>query len=244
MPPRGFKYKLTSALSVVLVCLISQGLIARQTRSAVPLAQKDCGDSILKMKCAYPQSDEYQYVPECCTERMQEIAFDSERRPLPSNLALAVDGCVDRLGKEPYHWLHHYCAGINRLTRYKRSLTNGLGSYSSMLEKQQKQKETLIAAIKEFGMIEKVYLGAHSPLYTNIILNYAKALNLLGRKTEAFSKLNDGIVAEPANELFYLYLAQILLDSGNKNKATQILELGYGRTKGSAKIADMLSRLK
>jgi hypothetical protein len=241
MSSRRFLYRLAQAFSVACVCFISQSVIFSETQSAVFSDQKECGDPILKMKCSYPQMDEYQYLPTCCMAKVEGMKYSNEVRALPQKLASITDKCVNDIGKGTWRYLHHYCAGINRIGRFQRAILSGSGGILNMTNG---QRDTLLYALSEFKMIERIYLNEGSPLYEETIKNHAKALHYLGREQEAFSKLSEGIAAHPAKDSLYLYLAQMLLNIGNKEKAKQVLELGYSRTNESPQIADMLSRLK
>jgi predicted Zn-dependent protease len=108
----------------------------------------------------------------------------------------------------------------------------------------EKQRGTLLYALDEFKMIEPPFRKAGSPLYTETVKNHAKVLRFLGRTQEAMSKIAEGIAAHPAKDALYLYLAQMLLEMGDKKQAKQVLELGYKRTKGSKRIGKMLSGLR
>lgn len=108
----------------------------------------------------------------------------------------------------------------------------------------EKQRDTLVSALPEFNMIEPPFRKAGSPLFAETIKNHAKVLHLLGRTQEAMSKIAEGIAANPTKDALYLYLAQILLETGDKEQAKQVLELGYKRTNGSKRIDEMLSGLR
>jgi tetratricopeptide (TPR) repeat protein len=236
MPLRNIQYRrLTLGFGVLCLLLVSIGLIASQSTA---LAGEG---AILKMKHAYPTRDEYPYLCRYCMVKTEELLLRREGRDLPPNLAREREAWKKKLGKTSWVWLHHFCAGLNRIGRFERSLISGVGSRWNMTEK---QRGTLIYALGEFKMIEPPFRKAGSPLYTKTIYYHAKVLRLLGRMQEAMSKIAEGIAADPAKDALYLYLAQILLEVGNKKQATQVLELGYKRTKGSKRIGKMLSGLR
>lgn len=236
MPLRNIQYRrLTLGFGVLCLLLVSIGLIASQSTA---LAGED---AILKMKHAYPTRDEYPYLSRYCMVKTEELLLGREGRDLPPNLAREREAWKKKLGKTSWVWLHHYCAGLNRIGRFERSLVSGVGSRWNMTEK---QRGTLLYALKEFEMIGPPYRKAGSPLYAPTVMNHAKALHLLGRTREAILKIKEGIAAHPAKDTLYLYLAQILLEVGGKKQAKQVLELGYKRTKGSKRIGKMLSGLR
>jgi tetratricopeptide (TPR) repeat protein len=198
-------------------------------------------DAILKMKYAYPQRDEYVYLPEFCIPRVEGIKLKQENRDKPPSLIKAAKAWEKKLGGTTWLYLHHYCGGVNQIGRYERSLAAGVGNKQNMTKM---QKATLINALGNFKMIEPPYRKVNSPLYASTIINHAKAFNLLGRKQEAILKLKEGISAEPSKDILYLNLAQIFLEVGDKNQAKQVLETGYKQTGGSKRIGAMLSDLK
>ncbi|MBE9534556.1 MAG: tetratricopeptide repeat protein [Proteobacteria bacterium] len=236
MPLRNIQYRrLTLGFGVLCLLLVSRGSIG-----SASTALADEG-AILKMKHAYPTRDEYPYLSGCCAVKTEELLLKRESRALPPNLARAREAWKKKLGKTSWVWLHHFCAGLNRIGRFERSLASGVGSRWNMTEK---QRGTLLYALKEFEMIEPPFRKAKSPLYAETIKNHAKTLRLLGRTPEAMSKIKEGIAADPAKAALYLYLARILLEMGDKKQAKQVLELGYKRTKGSNRIGKMLSGLR
>lgn len=236
MPLRNIQYRrLTLGFGVLCLLLVSIGSIASASTALVD------EDAILKMKHAYPTRDEYPYLPPCCTVKLEAIRVKRATGALPPNLARAQEAWAKKLGRSVWPWMHHFCAGLNRIVRFEKSLRSGVGSTLSMTEK---QRGTLLYALNEFKMIEPPFLKAGSPLYAETIKNHAKALRLLGRPWKAILKIKEGITADPARDALYLYLAQILLEMGDKKQAKQVLELGYKRTKGSKRIGKMLSGLR
>lgn len=236
MPLRNIQYRrLTLGSGVLCLLFVSIVLIASPSAAIVD------EDAILKMEHAYPQRDEYPYLPSFCAVKLEDMKLKNESRALPPNLARAKKAWVKKLGKTTWTYLHHFCAGLNRIGRFERSLINGVGSTWNMTEK---QRGTLLYALKEFKMIEPALRKAGSPLYASTIMNHAKAFHLLGRTREAILKIQEGIAADPSKDALYLYLAQILLEMGDKKQAKQVLELGHKRTKGSKRIGKMLSGLR
>jgi len=234
MPLRDFRFRLTLGFRVLFLLLVSIGSIPAASTALLD------EDAVLKMKHAYPQRDEYPYLPGYCAVKREEMLLKHEGRALPPKLARVRQAWVKKLGRTSWVWLHHYCAGINRIKRFERSKAYGVGGTLTMTKK---QRETLLCALREFKMIEGPYSKARSPLYTRTIISHAKALRLLGRTREAMSKLSEGIAANPTVDALYLSLARMLLELGDKKQAKKVLELGYKRTKGSRRIGKMISGL-
>ena len=196
-------------------------------------------ESILKMKQAYPQRDEYSYLPKFCAVKLEELKYKG--MPLPANISRAQKMYTKKLGTTTWTYMHHYCAALNRIGRFERSLMFGIGSRTNMTKH---QRGTLLYALNEYKMIQPPYKKSRSPLYVETIKNYAKVFHLLGRTSEAILKIKEGLAYNPRKDTLYLYYAEILLDIGRKQQAKQVLELGYKRTNGSKRINKVLSSIK
>lgn len=227
--------KLTLGFGVLFMLLVSIVLIASESMATID------EDTILKTKYSYPQRDEYKFLPGCCEVVLEKIKFKKETGRVPQKIIRAQTAWRKKLGGVSMTWLHHFCAGINRIGRFERSLANGIGGLANLTKK---QRGTLVYALDEFNMIEPSYLKGGSPLYVETVYHHAKALHYLRRTKEAIYKLKQGIAAKPNKEKLYLYLAKIFLEIGYKKQAKEVLNLGYKRTKGSKRIGKMLSRLK
>ncbi len=227
--------KLTLSFGFLCLLLLSMGLIATESMAIFN------EDNILKMGDSYPQRDEYMYLPDCCGVRLEGMKFKNETGGVPPNIVSAQNVWIKKLGRTSWSFMHHFCAGINRIGRFERSLASGIGGIYNMTKK---QRSTLVYSLAEFNMIEPPYRQSGSPLYAESVYNHAKALHYLGRTQDAMRKLKEGISAVPANDKLYLYLAQILLEVGDKKQAKKVLEVGYKRTNGSKKIGGMLSGLR
>jgi hypothetical protein len=220
---------------IAMVALTSIGSIANAESALID------EDAILRLANTYPQMDEYPYIPEYCVVKLEEIRLSHEVKGLPPNLARARQAYVEKLGDGTWTWLHHYCAAINEIRRFEKSVRSGIGGKGNLTKL---QKDILFMAIGHLNMIEGPYLQYHSPLYAGTIANYAKVFFLLGRYPEVISKMKDGIANEPANDALYLDYGRFLIDMGLKEDAKKVLESGYKRTNKSKRIEEMLSSLK
>jgi len=200
-------------------------------------------DDILRVKTRYPDDDELPYLPKCCgikrLEQKRHEQSNSSSARSSAELAASVHSCIDRVGSNVWAYMHHYCAGLNRMKRYNRSKMMGFGSLKgpNML-----QQQTLNAAINEFKYAEDHY--ANSPRYEVAMRLAAVAWWELRNYRQAYTTLYKGIQVRPKSASFYLQLSTYLVNQGQKAQAKKVLQKGLRATGGNKKIQRMLAGLK
>jgi tetratricopeptide (TPR) repeat protein len=213
--------------------------LSRAEKEALLKAER-AENAILRMRSKYPERNEYPYLPRFCGAKIESMHLKREGKTIPPDLARERARWSEVLGRTVWTYMHHYCAGINRLRRFEESLSMGFGSSGNITKM---QKDTLVEARDELAFVEVPFLKSGSIMYVEAIVNQANAMQSLGNPQDAISKLSDGIRVKPTSEDLYLALAKLLLDLGEKDEAKKVLELGSRQTGGAKNITEMLSRL-
>jgi tetratricopeptide (TPR) repeat protein len=116
------------------------------------------------------------------------------------------------LGEDFIH-VHHYCAGLNFLSRARRQVLS------------QERKDTLSAAVRDMD-----YVLSHArpefSLRAEILTNRAVALSMLGRDGEAAADLETAIRLNPRFAEAYRTLADLQAKLNQKQKALETVTVG------------------
>ncbi len=219
---------------VTLVVVFKLSMIIKPSAAAFGLKENE----ILRIRNKYPMDDELGYLPKCCTARRISQKYRGRETSIPSKVAPYVNKCRKQLGERLWTYMHHHCAGLNRMMRYYRSKQAGFGLTSLT----KSQTITLKAAIGEFRYSESHYAG---------YLQYITAMKLkataqweLGLYRESIDTLQVGIQAMPRHPTLHIELAKRLITLGSKAAARRVLEKGLKSTNGNKQIRDMLVHLK
>lgn len=225
-----------------LLCwLLVVGAAGTAAVAADPQAAVD-EDAVLHFGTAYPRRDEFGDLPRFCQVKIEMLRLKREVKPWPQELVAEAEVWEEIFGRRAWSYMHHYCAGINRIIRFEKSVRLGIGSSENMTKM---QRATLAYALDEFEMTCRQFKAEGvSPLLPECLVNHAKVLQLLGRTDEAVAKLEEALSDAPESDIVYLAMAQMLLDEGNKDTARQVLKVGYERTHGAESIGAMLSSLE
>lgn len=158
--------------------------------------------------------------------------------PSPSEMAMLPDYCkakaagpgspeyeawADRLGRKyerTFGGFHHVCSGINQMNRYLRLINDPKRGYY------------LSRAVPEID-----YIAAHMPddfpLAGEIYFQRGLANQLMHEEVAATGDFFKAIQHDPNHVQAYLRLTDIYINTGNKNKALEIVTSGLKRVPAS-----------
>lgn len=145
------------------------------------------------------------------------------------------------LGPGVWAALHHYCQGLARIARYRKSIDLGVGGHGDLTPR---QRITLQHALGEFQFMQGYMERERSVLYPDWALNQAFTYRGFGEHEKAKERLLAAIVFKSDYEPAYLELASLLEEEGNRVEAIRILEIGLAKTSGSAVIRAKLDKVR
>lgn len=154
-----------------------------------------------QMLPSFPTAQEMMWLPEYCKVR----ATDNHKLP-------EFKYWETLLGR-PFLSIHHYCAGINHISRYRRLVND------------EKREYYLSRAIPEIDVVARG-MSPDFPLAGDIYLNRGIALKLLNKDAEAILDLNKSIERNANQAEAYAVLAEIHVRLGNKNRALEVIVAG------------------
>ncbi len=226
-----------SSFLILIITILVVALLNNIDKSVVVAAGLKEAD-ILRYNVVYPADDELALLPKCCGVKRKAQPYEAKRIPMNSRLASNVNACKKRVGVTVWTYMHHYCAGLNRIKRYYLSKQLGIG-VTGLTDL---QKKTLQRALSELHYAESHYVKF--PEYTIAMKYIAIAWWELGNYHKSFNALYRGIRVQPRYPVLYLQLAKVLNIQGQKTKAMKVLQKGLKATGGNKKIRDMLASLK
>lgn len=192
----------------------------------------------------YPTREEFAELPRFCfVQRMHSrvASIVQELGGLTPELVNEGKKWRDMLGPGVWAALHHYCAGLARMGRYRKSVQLGIGQPGELTPR---QRLTLERALGEFQFMKYHMERDRSVLYPEWALNQAIAHRELGEIDKAKERLLAAIVFKDDYDVPYLQLASLLEQEMNRTEAISILEIGLSRTGGSAAIRKELANMK
>lgn len=148
-----------------------------------------------------PTPSEMQLLPDFCRAR-----FAGQKSP-------EFQAWAERLGRNYFNSLHHYCAGINYTKRYLNRVND------------KKRDYYLSRAVPEIDYVAKGMPPDH-PLADVIYFNRGMANQLMQKDAAAIADYTKAIDRNPTHENAYLSLADINSKLGNKAKALDIVVAG------------------
>lgn len=191
---------------------------------------------------AFPTREEFEALPRfCVVQRRHSPAAGESLGGLTPGLVEEGKRWQALLGAGVWSGLHHYCAGLNRLNRYKKSVRLNSEPQKALTRG---QHLTLVGALEEFRYMQGYMEAERSVLYPDWALNQAIAHRLLGESEKAKERLLAAIVFKDDYDLPYLELASLLDEERNRSEAISVLKLGLTRTRGSAAIRAMLDSMQ
>ncbi len=192
----------------------------------------------------YPTPKEFEQLPRFC--------FVQRTHSGDPTAASAVGGLTPELKAEGERWrallgsgvwgaMHHYCAGLARVGRYRKSLELGVGGPGNLTNR---QRVTLEMALGEFQFMAGHMEKDRSIIYPDWALNQAIVYRALEQNAKAKERLLAAIGFKNDYEPAYLELASLLEQEWNRPEAITILEIGLAKTNGSAAIRAKLEGLR
>ena len=154
-----------------------------------------------------PSASEMALLPEYCKAR-----FTDQHSP-------QYQAWTQRVGPK-FLSIHHYCAGLNYINRYQRLVND------------EKRGYYLSRAVPEIDYVAK-NMPADFVLAGEIYLNRGIAYKLMGNNAAAARDFMKALERDPKQARAYLYLSEIQMKSGSKDKALELVSIGLKRAPGS-----------
>ncbi len=158
-----------------------------------------------------PSTAEMKLLPEYCKVR------STDNHKLPE-----FQSWMQRVGPK-FLDLHHYCAGLNFINRYKYLVGDKNRNYY------------LSRAVPEIDYVAKD-MAPNFPLASEVYLNRGIALQLMGKNTSAYSDFILALERDPRQVRAYLEVANFHLQAGNQPKALEIIAAGLSKVPGNKRL--------
>lgn len=140
------------------------------------------------------------------------------------------------IGKDIFVFTHHYCMGLNRINRYKRSF---IYQYKGI---ETDRGRALQGAIGSFKFMRGRLLPKHK-LYYMMLMKEAYVYREMGNIKRAVKNYREIIKRKPKYAPVYVEYAEMLISVGNNSDAIKILQFGMEKTNGAEMIKNALNAM-
>jgi hypothetical protein len=174
----------------------------------------------------YPDKEEMTLMPRWCQVCLvtNGSIFTGDKSAITDKLLAEKAQWAKKIGEDVFIYLHHYCAALNWINRYSRSMVD-----KDYPESKMHREAALRSGLKEFafvrGQVKKDWI-----LFPELLLKEAFFYSELGDNKQAIQNLREATELRPDYAPIYQELARIYEKVGMKDQASATLKLMSKKT--------------
>jgi tetratricopeptide (TPR) repeat protein len=174
----------------------------------------------------YPDKEEMLSLPRWCQVCVVTNAsiFSGDKSSVTDALMAERAQWAKKIGEDVFIYLHHYCAALNWINRYNKSMFDEDYPEASM-----HREAALRSGLQEFAFV-RTHVNKAWILFPELLLKEAFIYRALENNIQAIKNLREALELRPDYAPIYQELAETYKKVGMKDQAAATLKLMLERT--------------